>query len=42
MMNEKGRIQVISILNELMVECAMEGFSRLVFELKFPPKVQEQ
>jgi len=25
-----------------MVECAMEAFSKLVFELKFPPKVEEK
>jgi formiminotetrahydrofolate cyclodeaminase len=36
-MNEKGCQQVVAVLNELMVECGMEAFSKLVFELKFPP-----
>jgi hypothetical protein len=25
-----------------MVECAMEAFSKMVFELKFAPKVEEK
>jgi hypothetical protein len=37
-LNEKGQASVISCLQELILECGIELFRRLIFELKFPPK----
>ena len=37
-LNEKGSASVAAILEEIIVECGMELFRKLFFELKFPPK----
>jgi hypothetical protein len=37
-LNEKGSASVAAILEEIILECGMEVFRKLFFELKFPPK----
>jgi hypothetical protein len=37
-LNEKGTASVAAILEEIILECGMELFRKLFFELKFPPK----
>ena len=37
-LNEKGSASVAAILEEIILECGMELFRKLFFELRFPPK----
>lgn len=37
-LNDKGSVSVAAVLEEIILECGMEVFRKLFFELKFPPK----
>ena len=40
-LNEGGRESIIKFFAELIKECGLDVFSKLMFELKFPPKIEE-
>jgi hypothetical protein len=37
-MNEKGQATVVSVFEEIILECGIDVFRKVLFELKFPPK----